>query len=536
LKEKSIYDKSNFMLKKLVYGNLIIVIFILILSFPILDGFAGVNLSISPFEVQNEEIVVFHKEYDEVRIISAEMFTEIIAINHDWPQVQNNPQRTGYSPEVLGTNFQVVWTRPFQPEKVHPQVQAIVYDGKVFVGTEMGNMYALNAQTGAQVWKYSVNSPILNSVAAGDGRVYFGAMDGAVYALNASTGGLIWKSPLSWRHGFSTAPVFAENKVMLGGRDGIFYALNTSTGDLLWQYNVGSPILQTAAWNDGKAYFGTMDMHVYAIHTENGSLVWKSDKLLGMAFKDYWPVVYNGKVIMMPMGKKSGDSGISPGFPFIKIWDSSDPRWDWYMQYGPTVATGNLVNIPEAMEAQDQIMDDYLNDPSSFTKYLYILDETSGKEDIVIPHWTVQTMHGGTTPPCIDRDGFLVLPVNFIRSGWARVDLNIQRVVDILYDHRKSNGAPMEPGSYPAGMGNRDENLNVTCAGNLILAMHTQEGNANYTGAFDLTNRSWIPIMSGHTNRQMSTNTQGGGGNPASIANGMIYHISFHELIARSTE
>jgi hypothetical protein len=461
--------------------------------------------------------------------------TDLIS-SSDWPQVQNNPQRTGYSSEILGTNFSVVWTRPFQPEKVHPQVQAIVYDGKVFVGTEMGNLYALNTQTGAQVWKYSVNSPILNSVAAGDGRVYLGAMDGAVYAINAYTGGLIWKSPLSWRHGFSTAPVFAENKVMLGGRDGKFYALGASTGDLLWQYNVGSPILQTAAWNDGTAYFGAMDLHVYAINTDNGSLVWKSEKLIGMAFKDYWPVVYYGNVILRPMGDQAGRGGFNPGFPFAEIWDSSDPRWDWYMQYGPAIAAGNLVEISDAMEAQDMLMEDYLNEPDSFTRQLYILNEMNGEEDVVIPHWTVQTMHGGTTPPCIDRDGFLVIPVTFIRSGWARVDLNSQRVVDILYDHHDNFGGPMNPGDYPAGMGNPDENINVTCTANIILAMHIQEYNANYTGAYDLDIRRWTRITPGHTNRQMSTNTQGGGGNPASVANGMIYHISFHELIARSTE
>ena len=87
-----------------------------------------------------------------------------------------------------------------------------------------------------------------------------------------------------------------------------------------------------------------------------------------------------------------------------------------------------------------------------------------------------------------------------------------------------------------AGFGNEDENMNLTCSGNLILAMHTEEDNAQYTGAFNLDNHTWIPINAGHTNRQMSTNTQGGGGNPASISNGMIYHITWYELVARTTQ
>ena len=60
--------------------------------------------------------------------------TAMEASNSDWAQVQKNPQRTGFSSETLGTNFKVAWTRAFQPERVHPQVQA----KKLFVASEVG--------------------------------------------------------------------------------------------------------------------------------------------------------------------------------------------------------------------------------------------------------------------------------------------------------------------------------------------------------------------------------------------------------------
>ena len=170
---------------------------------------------------------------------------------NDWPQVQNNPQHTGFTSETLGTNIQVKWRHAFQPEKVFPQVQVIVYSGKVFVGTEMGNMYAFDAQTGAQVWKYAVNAPILNSVAAANGKVYFGAMDGAIYAINASNGTLAWRNQVSPKLGFSTAPVIADNKLLIGGRNGVFYGFDLSSGNVLWQRDIGAPLLQTAAWDGG---------------------------------------------------------------------------------------------------------------------------------------------------------------------------------------------------------------------------------------------------------------------------------------------
>jgi len=453
----------------------------------------------------------------------------------DWPQVQRDPQRTGYTPEILSTNFQAAWSHPFQPEKVYPQVQAIVYDGKVFVGTEMGNLYALGAQTGEGKWVYNVGSPILNSVAAGDGKAFFGAMDGAVYALDVTTGSLVWKSQLSWRIGFSTAAVLAESKVMLGGRNGVFYALDPDTGATLWQYDVGSPILQTAAWNDGRVVFGAMDMHVYAINSADGTLAWGSERIPGMAFKDYWPVLYDGNIFIGPMGVAETDV-MGVGFPFREVWSSDDPIWGWYAENGPTITEGRLTDVPEAMDAQDAAMANYQANPANYTKNLYILDEATGEEAFVVPHWTVQTQHGATTPPCVDRDGKLIVPLRFLKSGWGRLDLTAQRITDILYDHTDRLGGPMDSGDVPAGMGNPDENLNVACTGNLVLALHTAECCNGYSGAFDLDDRKWTVFGRGPTNGQMATGTQGGGGNPASVSDGMVYHISRHELIARSAQ
>jgi hypothetical protein len=387
----------------------------------------------------------------------------------DWPQVQRTPQRTGYTTETLGTNFHVVWTHPFQPEKVYPQVQAIVYSGQVFVGTEMGNLYALNATTGEQAWVFHAGGPILSSVAAADDKVFVGAMDGAVYAVNASSGAQIWKSSRSWRHGFSTAPVVAESKVMLGGRDGVFYALDMNDGHVVWQYPVGAPILQTAAWDNGRVFFGAMDMYFYALNTTDGSFAWKQ-KTNAMAFKDYWPVVTGGKVLVRPM----------------------------------------------AMQGEQ--------------KNFYAFDEGTGNQTINLPQFDGQTMNGATTPPCVDRDGYLVVPApapnTAYGSGWGRLSLSNPTIVESLVDANSPN----------AGFGNEDETLNATCANNMILSMHTEESNANYTGAFDLNSWRWIHIGPGWTNEGMSTNTQGGGGNPASISNGMVYHISYHELIARATQ
>ncbi|MCL5411303.1 MAG: PQQ-like beta-propeller repeat protein [Patescibacteria group bacterium] len=477
----------------------------------------------------------------------------------DWPQVQKDAAHTGYSSETLGTNFKVAWTHPFQPDRVHPQVQAIIYKGKAFVGTEGANgqkptLYALNSTNGQEVWKFEAGGPILNSVAADNGKVFFGSLDGAVYAIYTDTenghtqGQLAWKQQLSQRLGFSTAPIVADNKVMLGGQDGYFYALDPGDGHTIWRYDADAPIIQTAAYDQGKVFFGTLDMYVYGLNTSPANtndpasiLAWKSAKLDGKGFKDYWPVVTQGKVLARPIPKEPWVYTGFPnlGFPFVQIWSASDPNWTWLNTNSSAIAAGHAAQVADIINSQNKAIASYEANPGSFQKNLYVLDENTGREPFAVPQWIEQTMNGTPAAPCVDRDGKLVTPVSFIRSGWGRLELATSsgRITDLLYDGYDWYEQPFNStsGGSPAGMGNPDENLAVSCTANLILSAHHMETNANYTGAFNLDTRRWIQIPPGYRNSQMFNNTQAGGTNPFSISNGMIYHVAVNELVARTT-
>ncbi|MBU5690051.1 MAG: PQQ-binding-like beta-propeller repeat protein [Candidatus Aenigmatarchaeota archaeon] len=386
------------------------------------------------------------------------------ATQYDWPQVQHDPQRTGKANENLGTNFRVVWKYKFHPERVYPQTQAIIYSGRVFVGTESGNLYAFDAANGNVLWVYNAGCPILNSVGVANGNtrtmVYFGCMDGAVYAVGASDGRLVWRNQLS-KVGFSTAPVIADNKVMLGGRDGIFYALDLNDGHVIWQYNAGSPILQTAAWSNNKVFFGTMDLYFYALNSNNGQLLWKSNKLTGYIIKDYWPVVVEG----------------NPSYVFVRTTSYTTNFYAFNADTGQQVSTSQLPQEPKIV------------------------------------------MNGAMAPPCVIDSTRIVIPAllpgEIYRTGWGTLNLQTWSV-----------------NSFGGQGGNQDENMAVSCSQNLVLAMHVQEMNAQFTGAYNLNTGSWIGISPAST-FEMSSNTQGGGTNPASISNGMFYHIVYHELIAR---
>jgi eukaryotic-like serine/threonine-protein kinase len=58
-----------------------------------------------------------------------------------------------------------------------------VADGVVYFGTGDGNVFALNAATGSQLWDFSIGSPVQSSPAVADGRVYIGSDNNHEYGF-----------------------------------------------------------------------------------------------------------------------------------------------------------------------------------------------------------------------------------------------------------------------------------------------------------------------------------------------------------------
>ena len=74
--------------------------------------------------------------------------------------------------------------------------QATVLGGRVFVGSEDGTVYSLDAKTGCVYWTFKAPATVKTAVfIAPDGlSVFFGDTAGNIYALDPATGSLHWKA------------------------------------------------------------------------------------------------------------------------------------------------------------------------------------------------------------------------------------------------------------------------------------------------------------------------------------------------------
>lgn len=151
----------------------------------------------------------------------------------------------------------------------------LVRNGVMYVTTHKATM-ALDAMTGKQIWKSSVDYPaetprvaccgIVNrGLAMLDGKLFRTTLDAHVIALDAETGEEIWrKKSIDFKTGYSftVAPLVADGVVIVGisggeyGVRGYIEAYDPESGEQLWRtYTVpapGEPGSET--WPEGDAW------------------------------------------------------------------------------------------------------------------------------------------------------------------------------------------------------------------------------------------------------------------------------------------
>lgn len=157
-----------------------------------------------------------------------------------------------------------------------------VADGTVYITSEDRRLYALDAASGAAQWTFETRAPsrpvngTRTGPAVGDGAVYFQTLpgDGNVYAVDADTGAQLWQAGVG---GSTSVPVLADGRLYFGSLDGNVYALAPDTGEELWRYESSGIVSGTPRVVDGTVYVAIRDDHLYALDAETGEAVWRVD-------------------------------------------------------------------------------------------------------------------------------------------------------------------------------------------------------------------------------------------------------------------
>lgn len=108
----------------------------------------------------------------------------------DWPMFRGNPALTGVAAGTLPAKLTLRWS--FKTAGA-VKSSAAVSQGRVFIGSDDSNLYALALADGKPLWTFKTGGEVESSPLVLEGRVFVGSSDGCLYALAAATGKLLWK-------------------------------------------------------------------------------------------------------------------------------------------------------------------------------------------------------------------------------------------------------------------------------------------------------------------------------------------------------
>jgi PQQ-dependent dehydrogenase (methanol/ethanol family) len=175
-----------------------------------------------------------------------------LATNGDYNQRRFYPGKQINTKNVK--DLRVAWI--FQTDvRESTETSPIIVNGVMYVTTSFDHLYALNAQTGEQLWHYKHDmgpitvyccGPNNRGAAVYGDKVYIATLDAKLDAVDAKTGKLVWSQQIaepSLGYSETMAPTAVDGKILIGtnggeyGIRGFLKAYDANDGKLLWTFD-----------------------------------------------------------------------------------------------------------------------------------------------------------------------------------------------------------------------------------------------------------------------------------------------------------
>jgi len=169
---------------------------------------------------------------------------------------------TRYSPlkQIDTTNvgrLGLAWSYEIGPGGGNQEGTPLMANGVVYGITNWSIVYALDARTGKELWRYDpkIDRPVIQpraccgivsrGIAIYENKLFVPVLDGRLVALDTAKGTEVWSvqtTPTDQQYTMTMAPRVAKNKVIVGNAGaekpvrGYFSAYNVDTGKLEWRF------------------------------------------------------------------------------------------------------------------------------------------------------------------------------------------------------------------------------------------------------------------------------------------------------------
>lgn len=193
--------------------------------------------------------------------------------------------------EVFALNMSdgsIVWRKKVKGEVITPPGAG---DGLIVVNTGAGYLIALHPDDGEQRWEYEQEVPPLtlrgiSSPIVASGGVIFGSANGKLNVVVAQSGLEAWKQSVATAVGASelerlvdvdTQPVLNADTIYSLSYNGNLIAVDVQSGQIKWKKEYSA--YRNMSLDGFNIYLTDVSGHVYAVDSRNGELIWKQSDL-----------------------------------------------------------------------------------------------------------------------------------------------------------------------------------------------------------------------------------------------------------------
>jgi len=192
------------------------------------------------------------------------------AAQYDWPIFRGDQALSGAAAGSVSTNLVLKW---FFRTGGAVRSSAVVGGGRVFVGSDDGNLYALVLKDGRKAWSFETGGPVEASPLLADGYVIVGSESGALYALDICSGKQKWSYKTGARIAGSAnwyRTDEGEPRVVVGSYDNRIHCVRLQTGLPVWQFESESFINGAPAVSGDLVVFGGCDAKLHLVSAPDG--------------------------------------------------------------------------------------------------------------------------------------------------------------------------------------------------------------------------------------------------------------------------
>jgi outer membrane protein assembly factor BamB len=230
---------------------------------------------------------------------------------------------------------------------------------RLFAATTYGEVVALDAASGAVLWRQRVDAPVTGAPATDGNAVYVSGKDGSAWAIDAADGKVIWQvvgTPGATGYVGTAAPTVGDRAVLFPSSGGDLMAvLKIGGGTKIWQKSLAgkrlgaayalTPDITADAVIDGKVvYAGTGSGRTVAMSSSSGERIWSAGEgALGpVALGGGSVFLVNDKAELVRLDAETGEVIWAVEMPYFTK-DKVKRRKAIYAHYGPVLAGGRVM-------------------------------------------------------------------------------------------------------------------------------------------------------------------------------------------------